>query len=107
MSNLLMADAAVFNIIGWPGNESRVSRFFRFFFIIAFVTGNAFQGRVKIFAECLRVDHIPFIIFFRPNWGRSSRSPLALAFNLRRFYQSFHVAVTGMAFVTTATFASL
>ena len=75
-------------------------------FVIALVTGYTFHGEVNILAYPCGIYQTTLVIFFRPDRGRRSRSPFALAAYLRRHYQRFHFAGAGVTLVTTA-FAGL
>jgi hypothetical protein len=79
-----VAYAAVIKLIGWSGNASFVSGFFGFALLIALMTGDAVHRKMKLIADHFLVDQITLVIFFRPDRGRSARSPLGLAAYFRR-----------------------
>jgi hypothetical protein len=94
--NLFMTYSTGFQVIRWFDDKPRVSSFLCIRFVIAPMTKNAAQQKVRIFPDQFGVDQIALVIFIRLNWRRWPRSPFAFSPNEGRFDQFFHFTVAGM-----------
>jgi len=66
--------------------------------VVSGMAHNAARLEMGIFVQQGLIDHISFVHFFRPNWRRSTRSPLTLAFGQNgRLVQGFHQHVIRVA----------
>jgi hypothetical protein len=66
------------------------------------MTQDAPHLEMRIFIQKLFINHISFIHFFRPDRGRSTRSPFPLARRQwRRLVHRFHQGIICMAHNTT------
>ncbi len=97
LSRFDMTDSAGFEVIGRSGYPAFVSRFFCFSQFVSLMTGNAVHRQMKIPADEIFIDQVPFVIFFRPNRGRSASSPLGLTADFRRLHEGFHFTVACVA----------
>jgi len=102
LSGLDMANAASINIIRRSGNASLVGIFFCFTLFVPLMTGNAFHGEMEILADHFLVYQITLVIFFRPDRGRGSRSPLGLLAYFRGLDQRLHLSGIRMTLSATS-----
>jgi hypothetical protein len=66
--------------------------------VVSGMAQDAARLEMGIFVQQGLIDHISFVHFFRPNWRRSTRSPLALTFGQNgRLVKGLHQRIIRMA----------
>lgn len=100
--DFFMTQTAKLKVIRWSGDAPCMGCFFSVFFIIASVTDNTFHRQMKILPQKHRIHQITFVIIFRPDRGRSPRSPFPFAAYFWRHNQTFHFFSVGVAFVAAS-----
>ena len=101
-----MTDAAGFKIVGRSGDTSLMSFLLCFCELVALMTGNAIHRKMELLADHSFIDQITFVVFFRPDRGRSASSPLGLAAYFGRLDERFHFIRIGVAGNTASSVGS-
>ena len=100
--DFFMTQTAKLKVIRWSDDAPCMGCFFSVFFIIASVADNTFHRQMKVLPQKHRIHQITFVIIFRPDRGRSPRSPFPFAAYFWRHNQTFHFFSVGVAFVAAS-----